>query len=271
MKLDYQVDMHMHTAESDGTWELEEVLENIREKEIGLFSITDHDSFENSLKMKEYLKGEIDYILGSEVSCLYRGQEHHILAYDFDPSNKELIDLLAYNRRERIVFNEKIVQAAGEIYKLDDISDYENYQYNKARGGWKSLNYLIDLGVIKDFMDYFEIVRLSKEKMVFKGAEEVIASIKSSGGFSFLAHPSAYDRGKLMTLDKLVEFKKMGIDGIECYSPYTKEVGDEAFYIDFCNSNNLMISAGSDCHGGFNNRILGKPRVMKKDIRIDFI
>ena len=32
MKLDYQVDMHMHTAESDGTWELEEVLENIREK-----------------------------------------------------------------------------------------------------------------------------------------------------------------------------------------------------------------------------------------------
>jgi hypothetical protein len=36
----------------------------------------------------------------------------------------------------------------------------------------------------------------------------------------------------------------------------------------FCNENNLMISAGSDCHGGFNNRILGISKVGIDKIKV---
>lgn len=32
-----------------------------------------------------------------------------------------------------------------------------------------------------------------------------------------------------------------------------------------------MISAGSDCHGEFNNRTLGVPRVTMNEVKLDFI
>ena len=42
-----KVDMHIHTLASDGTWTAEELVENIIENKISIFSVTDYDSIEN--------------------------------------------------------------------------------------------------------------------------------------------------------------------------------------------------------------------------------
>ena len=39
-----KIDLHMHTVISDGTDQPQEILEKVKAKGIGLFSVTDHDA-----------------------------------------------------------------------------------------------------------------------------------------------------------------------------------------------------------------------------------
>ncbi len=268
---DYQVDMHIHTTASDGTWTAEELLEHIIKSNIGVFSITDHDTIENSIKILHCIPNNICYVIGVEISCTYNNQEYHIAAYDFDYKNTRLNNLLKFNRIQREEFNIKVIQYVKEINKVKDIKDYYSYQYNRKRGGWDSLNYLLDKNIVKDLREYFEIIKSSNEKLYFKNPKEIIEIVKDAGGYSFLAHPSAYEKGEKLSLGVLEEWKNYGISGIECFSPYLKNMEDANYYLRFCEENDLMISAGSDCHGEFNNRALGVPKVNIDKIKLDFI
>lgn len=268
---DCQVDLHIHTAASDGTWTAEELLDRIVKNNIKLFSITDHDTIENSIKIQDFVPNNIRYIIGVEVSCTYNGEEYHITAYDFDYKNTKLNDLLAFNRIQREEFNTKIIQYVKEEGRLKDIKDYYSYKYNRSRGGWESLNYLLDKDIVKNMGEYFEIIKLKNEKLYFKDPKEIIETIKEAGGYSFLAHPSAYKKGDKLSLGVLEEWRDYGISGIECFSPYLRSIEEASYYLRFCEENNLMVSAGSDCHGEFNNRILGIPKVSIDEIKMDFI
>lgn len=268
---DHQVDMHIHTTASDGTWTAEELLEHIIKNNIEVFSITDHDTIENSINILHCIPNNICYVIGVEISCTYNNQEYHITAYDFDHKNSKLNELLKFNRIQREEFNIKVIQYVKEINKVKDIKDYYSYQYNRKRGGWDSLNYLIDKNIVKDLREYFEIIKSSNEKLYFKNPREIIEIVKDAGGHSFLAHPSAYEKGEKLSLGVLEEWKNYGISGIECFSPYLKNMEDANYYVRFCEENNLMISAGSDCHGEFNNRALGVPKVNIDKIKLDFI
>lgn len=266
-----QVDMHIHTTASDGTWTNEELLNLIIERNIKLFSITDHDTIENSVSMLSNIPDNINYIVGVEVSCTYNNQEFHITAYDFDYKNIKLNELLKFNQIQREEFNTKIIQYVKKINSIIDINDYSSYKYDRNRGGWESLNYLLDKNIVKDLNDYFKILKSSNEKLCLKNPKEVIQIIKEAGGYPFLAHPSAYEKGDKLSIEVLREWRDYGICGIECFSPYLKNVKDAEYYVDFCNKNNLMISAGSDCHGEFNDRTLGIPKVNIEDLKLDFV
>lgn len=267
----FQVDMHLHTSASDGTWTAEELLEQIIAKDIKVFSITDHDTTDNSLKIINSIPNDISYVIGVEISCTYNDQEYHITAYDFDYKNLEIQELLQFNMFQRNENNTKVIEYLKKIIRIKDIEDYFTYKYESNRGGWKSLNYLLDKSIIEDMTGYFEIMKRSNERLCFKGPKEVIDINKAAGGYSFLAHPSAYEKGEKLSLKVLEEWKDYGISGIECFSPYLDNIEDAKYYVKFCNENNLMISAGSDFHGEFNNRTLGIPKVNMNDLRLDFI
>lgn len=267
----YQVDMHIHTNASDGTWTIEELLELIIKNDIKLFSITDHNTIENSIKMLSSIPKNINYVIGAEISCTYNMEEYHITAYDFDYRNTELKDLIEFNQMQIKEYNDRIIKFVKETDRIKDISDYFSYQYDRKRGGWESLNYLLDNNIVKDINEYFEIIKLSNEKLYFKNPKEVIDIIKNAGGYPFLAHPSAYKKGDKLPVEILKEWKDLGISGIECFSPYLGRIEDGDYYVKFCNENNLLISAGSDCHGEFNDRVLGIPKVNSDKIKLDFI
>ena len=268
---DYRVDMHIHTTASDVTWTIEELLELIIENNIKVISITDHDTMESSIKMLDSIPDDINYVIGAEISCTYNNQEHHITAYDFNHRDPKLNELIQFNQNQRREFNTRIIEFVKQIGKIEDVEDYFSYKYDSKRGGWESLNYLLDINIVENMNEYFKIVNSSNEKLCFKSPKEVIKIIKDAGGYPFLAHPSAYTKGDNLPIEILEEWKDYGICGIECFSPYLRNMEDAEYYVRFCNENNLMISAGSDCHGEFNDRLLGIPKVNISKLRLDFI
>jgi len=264
------VDLHLHTNASDGTWDIKETIARVIEKNIKYFSITDHDTFENSLKALKCIPRNRRFILGSEISSTYKGKEYHILAYGFNPENKELNELIQHNKLVREKYNDDLIDYVKEYEVVNNISDYENYAWDLKRGGWKSLNYLIDKGVVNDLSSYFELVGISKLTLEFMSPAAVIEKIHQAGGLCILAHPSAYGEN-LMKQNFLKVWLSFGIDGVECYSPYLENIDDAGYYVQFCEENHLMISGGSDCHGKFNDRAIGIPRVAWGDTTLERI
>lgn len=268
------VDLHIHTSASDGTWGDVQLIEKLREKNITMFSITDHDELVNSTKMIEYSKQfpDLKYINGVEVTCDYHAREYHLTVYQFDYNNIELRELLDFNREVRESFDEMFIKLIDNP-KLD-AEEYANYTYHKNEGGFKLVHYLIEKGIVKDIKDYYawfnkNLTERGLEKK-FNPPKEVMKICKAAGGKVFLAHPSYYYRGSHMPVEELDDWRALGIDGIECYSPYSKAEHYD-FYVDYCNRNNLLISGGSDCHGDYMpERELGHPKVTWEMLRLGF-
>lgn len=266
-----KVDLHIHTNDSDGTWDLEQLINELDKSNIYIFSITDHDCINNSKQMLKYNVGRNKiFIPGVEISATYNNIEFHINAYNFNFENKNLVELLKLNQKIRIDFNKKIIQYFEKTNDLKLMYDYQNYKHDPHRGGWKSLNFLKDRKLVENLEDFFNKISDMKERMNFLIPEKVINIIHQAEGFAFLAHPASYFNGELLDKSFLKEWVKMGIDGIEVYSPYLKNIKDAKYYIDFCKKNNLMYSSGSDCHGEFiKDRKMGKPKIFLKDIDIN--
>jgi predicted metal-dependent phosphoesterase TrpH len=266
-----KVDLHLHTDASDGSWGVDQLLKIIKEKNISIFSITDHDSINNVKAMQNKCENQdFRFIPGVEISATLNNKEYHIAAYCYNFKNKKLTSILNSNRKVRIDFNRNIIKFFEVEYEKELINEYYDYQHNLNRGGWKSLNFLMDKGLVKDLEDFFRKIYSMNEEMVFLSPKEVIDVIHEAGGYAFLAHPASYFNGDLLETNFLKDWLKFGIDGIEVYSPYLNNLNDADYYIEFCNTYELMYSSGSDCHGDFiKERKVGKPKIYLLDIKID--
>ena len=76
-------------------------------------------------------------------------------------------------------------------------------------------------------------------------------TVKSAGGVPILAHPGyIYDRDPATYENVLESMLDCGIQGIECYYP-SHSLDAVTHSVEFCNRNNLCITAGCDCHGEY--------------------
>ena len=100
----------------------------------------------------------------------------------------------------------------------------------------------------------------------FPPPEEALAVARGAGGVAVLAHPgeSFYNGLDTARLDNLVD---MGLQGLECYS-FHHDVVTTRRFLDYCRNRDLLITGGSDCHGGFAGRAIGVPPVHASDLRL---
>jgi predicted metal-dependent phosphoesterase TrpH len=265
-----RADLHIHTTASDGCWPPERVVAEVQERGIGLFAVADHDSVA-SVRPAETLalQAGLAFLCGVEISAVLDGRLFHVLAYGFDPDDPALASLLGENQARLLQTNEDVIhrlRAAG--YQID-LDDYATYTYDRTRGGWRVLNFLIDRGLCTDVRDYFNTLTagLSLPLPPFPHPAEVISAIHQAGGVPILAHPGASLRHAGLTEGSLRPFLDLGIGGLECYTHYHDEATTR-FCLDWCDRHDLLITGGSDCHGGFVGRELGVPVVDTDDLRL---
>jgi len=247
-------DLHIHSWFSDGTLSLEEIIENAKSHNITLLSICDHnliDAYDEIANLSGI--GDMKIIPGVEITSVLEGMEYHILAYGFDLQNNALNDLLQYNRCIYIDMGINLIKNIAADYPRVSLEEYKKYKRNRKNGGWDSIDYLINKGLVTDWTSYIEFARkyTSPPKNDFLPPKEVINIVHDAGGYAVLAHlchhvkPDSQDYEK-----KAIEFFDMGIDGFECHYPSMPSDLTE-YLVKFCGEHNLIISAGSDEHGGF--------------------
>jgi len=262
------VDLHIHTDASDGTMTALELVREIKEKSVTLFSVTDHDTIDKVNEVSELaIKNGLEFIPGVEISVTFGSVELHILTYGINSTDPKLQEILAHNQAIREAHNLALVKFACLKNASITVEDYAVYRNNPKRGGWKALNFLIDKGVTKSLSEFFALVEEMGIPMTFEPYETMIPRLKALGYTLVLAHPVAYFKGETLSEPFLDELVEMGIQGIECYSPYFQSPEERQFYIDYCIKKNLIITSGSDYHGTFiRTRHLAYPDTTTKQV-----
>ena len=140
-------DLHIHSYYSDGTMSPEEILEEALKNHVGVIAITDHDMFEGALELQELSKDEdIVCLTGVELDSLEGGENYHILAYGVDLQNEEFAAFVERNRVLLHTVNEELIKKMQEVVPSVSMSEYNAFPYDRRKGGWKALQYLMAKG-----------------------------------------------------------------------------------------------------------------------------
>ena len=109
------IDLHIHTAASDGTDTPRAAVEKAASLGLAAVSITDHDSVSGVPEaMRAGAELGVEVVPGIEVSSDYRDNNVHILGYFIDPAAAQLRPVLDWVKTERDERNEKIGKKIAE-------------------------------------------------------------------------------------------------------------------------------------------------------------
>lgn len=254
---DKSVDMHMHSIYSDGELESNQLVKKAYENNIGVISITDHDTL-LGIKNISYDDMETKFVKiipGIELTAKTNKGRMHILGYDFNIDNKELNDKIRKLKNNSIYSVIALINQLkidyGITFDSMDIKKLFSFEGNIGRPQLAKL--LIKYGYSKNVQEAFDKYlkeAYSKTRKSNKGIpyEECINLIKNAGGISVLAHPNQLELNDDELESKIKEMILNGLDGIEVYhSGHSKE--ETKKYLKLAEKYNLLVSAGSDYHG----------------------
>ena len=249
------VDLHIHTYYSDGTMSPKEVVEDAKRKNLGIIAITDHDVLDSYEELKvEAEKAGIIAIRGVEIDSIFEGHLVHLLAYKFE-DNEKLFKLINHAKDQLLETSIELIRRMENDYEGISLEDYNSYEYERRKGGWKGIHYLHDRKITEGLFDgvkFYGKYDCGHEKFAFPSVGEVCNTVHDANGYVVLAHPCNYysNKNKEEILEKLEILKSLGIDGVECYYPANSDLMTNTS-LEFCKDNNLIITAGSDGHGDF--------------------
>lgn len=243
-----QIDLHLHSTCSDGTFSPQEVVHRASMAGISAISLTDHDSTEGIAAALE--KGQqvgVEVVPGVELSASENGKDFHILGYFIDHGNTDLMDCLRKFREARKARAVKIVEKLNRIgiqIRIEQVMA-------KAGGGSVGRPHVADVLVEKGFafstneafqkyLGYSKPAYQSKHSISPAQAFQVI---HVAGGIACLAHPGLYSRDDL--IPKMV---RDGLDGIEVVH-IKHRAADRDRYKKIASCYGLLQTGGSDCHG----------------------
>ena len=266
-------DLHLHSDNSDGSFSVKELLEKVREANIKIFALTDHDTVNGLFEIeKTKLPADIKFINGVELTCKLRDIKCHILGYNINPQNKDLTELIVLGKKLRRTKLETRIKYLKEVWNIELTKDELEWLYSrKSVVKTHIANILVNRGLSDNNVDamkkYLDACKTGNTK--FDG-EEAIKTIIAAGGIPVWAHPLGGEGEEHLSekefLPKLKTMIECGIKGLECY--YSRYNINEIEFLKACaKENNLLISGGSDWHG--TNKTVPLGRLNTDDISVD--
>ncbi len=267
------IDLHIHSKScSDGNLTVEEIVEEARIRNIGLMSITDHDSIDcQETAMALTRKNGIHYIPGVELNVTFGHPRYHkgksisldFLGYQFDVKNTELASKLEQIARYRDKRAVKIIDKINVELEKEGIEKLAKNDLREIRasadgalGRPHIASYLLRKGVVGTKQEAFDkyLVKCNVPKYPLY-IDDASRLVRNAGGIVVLAHPNDPHGTSLVTLTKslqeqtdIIEESIFGyIDGVECWHS-RNDVLTTDHYVRFARKHGLIMTGGSDCH-----------------------
>jgi hypothetical protein len=267
------IDLHIHSKScSDGNLTVEELVKEAMIRNIGLISVTDHDSIgcqEKAMALAK--KNGIRYISGVELNVTFSHPRYHegksisldFLGYQYDINNKELkskLHQMAEYREERAAkildnINAEFEKEGIEKLTKNDLKEIQA-SVDGVLGRPHIADYLVKKGIVRTRQEAFDkyLVKCDVPKYPLY-IEEASRLVRNAGGIIVLAHPNDPHGTSLVTLTKslrkqtdLIEESILRyIDGVECWH-FRNDALTTNHYIKFAKKHGLIMTGGSDCH-----------------------
>ncbi len=267
------IDLHIHSKScSDGNLTVEEIVKEAKVRNIGLMSITDHDSIDCQEKARTLArKNGIRYISGVELNVTFSHPRYRngksisldFLGYQFDVKNKELknkLQQIAAYREERAAKIFKKINAEFEKEGIGNLTENDLKEIQDSADGVLGrphiANYLVRKGIVRTKQEAFDkyLVKCDVPKYPLY-LEEASRLVRNAGGILVFAHPNDPHGTSLVNLTKslneqteiIEEAILRYIDGVECWHSRS-DVQTTNHYIEFAKKHGLIMTGGSDCH-----------------------
>ena len=249
-----EVDMHIHSIESDGTYTPEEIILRAMKNNVVALAITDHDTVAGVKRGREVAqKFQMEFIEGIEVSCNEEDLEVHVLGYYLNLEDEEFLTELRELEEARDKRNRKIIEKFEKIGIIIDIEELKSFAPGNIISRLHFANYLLEKGVVLSKNEAFDkylgkhgIAYVPKENFP---PERAVKMIKKNGGFVSLAHPKLITLNDEKLNDLIMRLKECGLDALESqYSSFSKS--EKQKYKKLAKKYGLLITGGSDFHGG---------------------
>ncbi len=239
------VDFHSHTCESDGTLTPQELADFMGERQVEIFSISDHDTLSAFGTFTPPSGARV--VTGVEINTTYRGNEVHVLGYGMPAESPELLATIERNRDARRVRAQRMVdqlQRAGYGITFNDV--LAQAVDAKALGRPHVAKALIAKGHVPD-IDYAfrNLLRSGMPGYVPSlhiTPQEAIERITAAGGVPVLAHP-----GRLKDRMLIDELAPNGLRGLEVFYPL-HDTEDVRIFRELAKRYGLVMTAGMDFH-----------------------
>ena len=255
-----EIDLHIHTTGSDGTYTPREAVKLARDRGLKAMAVTDHDTvigYPEAAAAGEELGIEVvpgieisEVVPGIEISTKY-GVAVHVLGYYIDPASPALRPVLDWVVADRDSRNRKMA----ELMAADGLPvTYEGMQerFGEVIGRPHFARVLVELGLAESINDAFARFVEKGQKYYMPRTimpiDQAVEIIVNSGGVPVLAHPFQYKKNDEELRELIEHCMDHGLKGMECrYSGYGPE--KVAYLEALAAEYGLVKTGGSDFHG----------------------
>jgi len=259
------VDLHLHTTYSDGSLTPEKLIKRAKEIGYSAIAVTDHDTLKGvKPTLNKAEKNNIEVVPGIEFNTSLNGYDVHILGYYIDLENKylkNLLDKIKKERRERI---EKMVELLKGLYGYEiSLQEIKNISENNIMGRAHIARLLTEKGYVQDWEEVFNKY-IGRGRPAYVDRNKItpfkaVDIIKKADGIPVIAHPGLIKNNQIV--QQIINY---GVAGLEVY--YLEHSAEQIeYYKELAQSNELLITGGSDCHGPKN-----KDGLKLGKIRLDY-
>src|SRR5215204_2986677 len=257
-------DLQAHSVHSDGSLGAAEVVERAAAAGVELFALTDHDTVdgvpEAAARAAEL---GVRYSPAAELSAVHGGHEDlHVLGYELDVSDPELIAILEDFRSDRARRIEAMADRLRELgFELDDAPLVARREAGKPIGRPHLADAVLAhpgnaerlraegiAGKDELFPPYLVPGAQAYVARSRPTVSEAIEVIHAAGGVAIWAHPFWDVEAPEEALATLDEFADAGLDGVECFyvthtEQQTRVLHDRAL------RSGLLTTGSTDFHG----------------------
>lgn len=249
-------DLHLHTRHSDGLDTPAAVVERAKSKGFSALAITDHDTLDGVGEAHASASAAgMRFLPGVEISTSFKDRELHIVGLGVDTMHEGLRERLAWlcaERNQRAALILERLRAKGVDLAMPEAPNLGRLNIARA---------LQQQGFTATAQEAFDrFLNAGRPAWVPKATLQMATAVElihAAGGLAFVAHPglSAYSRSILP------EVLGLPFDGIEAYHvSHTAQMTSR--FLRLARDRNLLVSGGSDCHGGAKGQIeMGRVKV----------